>query len=166
MSGRAKRESTGAPRSPRRTPDFLSSLLALANFMRLSLMKAAHADIGGAPCRKSGYVGRKRWAQPNDRFRCIDSQLSYQFALRPARKGNVKISQDAVPSALTCLGCFSSKFSQNRHPERSASQICRVTQRLWRGVEGPRRCLSYACCSELFNHRSPRTGPARHALDG
>jgi len=44
------------------------SLLALANFMRLSLMKAAHAGVGGAPCRKSGYVGRKRWAQPNDRF--------------------------------------------------------------------------------------------------
>jgi hypothetical protein len=31
---------TGAPRSPKRTPDFLSNLLALANFMRLSLMKA------------------------------------------------------------------------------------------------------------------------------
>jgi hypothetical protein len=27
---------------------------------------------------------------------------------------------------------------QNRHPERSASQIHRLTQRLWRGVEGPR----------------------------
>jgi hypothetical protein len=41
------------------TPDFLSSFLALAHFMRLSSMKAAHADAGGAPCRKSGYVGRK-----------------------------------------------------------------------------------------------------------
>jgi hypothetical protein len=49
---------------------------------------------------------------------------------------------------------------QTRHHERSASQIDRVTQRLWRGVEGPRRCLSYPCCSELFNHRSPTTGPA------
>ncbi len=29
-------------------PDFLSNLLALANFMRLSLSKAAHADAGGA----------------------------------------------------------------------------------------------------------------------
>ena len=44
---------------------------------------------------------------------------------------------------------------QSRHPERSASQICRVTQRLWRAVEGPRRCLIYPCCSELFNHGSP-----------
>jgi hypothetical protein len=51
---------TGAPCSPKRTPDFLSSFLALANFMRLSLMKAAHAGVGGAPCRKSGYMGRKR----------------------------------------------------------------------------------------------------------
>jgi hypothetical protein len=39
----------------------------LANFMRLSLMKAAHAGVGGAPRRKSGYLGRKRWAKPNDR---------------------------------------------------------------------------------------------------
>ena len=35
-------------------PDFLSSLLALVYFMRLSLMKAAQAALGGAPCRKSG----------------------------------------------------------------------------------------------------------------
>jgi hypothetical protein len=48
-------------------------LLALANFMRLSLMKAAHAAIGGAPCRKSGYVGRKRRAQPND-YSCLIEQ--------------------------------------------------------------------------------------------
>jgi hypothetical protein len=32
----------------------------------------------------------------------------------------------------------------------------RVTQRLWRGVEGPRRCLIYPCRSELFNHRGRR----------
>ena len=30
---------------------------------------------------------------------------------------------------------------QSRHPERSASQICRKQRALWRGVEGPRRCL-------------------------
>jgi hypothetical protein len=28
----------------------------------------------------------------------------------------------------------------------------RVTQSLWRGVEGPRLCLIYPCRSELFNH--------------
>jgi hypothetical protein len=42
---------------------------------------------------------------------------------------------------------------QNRLPERSASQTNRVTQRLWRAVEGPRRCLFHPCGSELFSHR-------------
>ena len=35
-------------------PDFLWSLSALAKFMRLSLMKAAHAVVSGAAYRKSG----------------------------------------------------------------------------------------------------------------
>src|ERR1700733_7935230 len=59
---------------------------------------------------------------------------------------------------------------QTRHPacpgmpwERSASAIHRVTQRLVRGVEGPRRCLSYPCCSEFFNHRT-RTRRARNGF--
>src|SRR5271163_2867791 len=30
---------------------------------------------------------------------------------------------------------------QSRHPERSASHIYRITEGLWRGVEGPRQCL-------------------------
>jgi hypothetical protein len=42
--------------------------MALANFMRLSLKKAAHAGVGCAPCRKSGYVGRKRRAKPFESF--------------------------------------------------------------------------------------------------
>ncbi len=40
----------------RASPDFQSSLSALANFMRLSLMKAAHAKPFGVPCRKSGFA--------------------------------------------------------------------------------------------------------------
>jgi hypothetical protein len=36
------------------SPDFLWSLLALANLMRLSLLKAAHAVMSGAAYRKSG----------------------------------------------------------------------------------------------------------------
>jgi hypothetical protein len=48
-----------------------------------------------------------------------------------------------------------SNVPQSRHPERSASQIYRVTQRSWRAVEGPRRCLSYSYCSELLIRRSP-----------
>jgi hypothetical protein len=35
-------------------PDFPWSLLALANLMRLSLLKAAHAVMDGATCGKSG----------------------------------------------------------------------------------------------------------------
>ena len=57
---------------------------------------------------------------------------------------------------------------RNRHPERSASQIDRVTQRLWRVVEEPvlsvaegtSAALSYPCCSELFDHRSATTESA------
>ena len=48
-------------------------------------------------------------------------------------------------------GLRSVSSSTNCHPERSASPIYRVTQGLWRGVEGPRRCPSYSCCWELFN---------------
>jgi hypothetical protein len=49
----------GATRSKVKTvvglpPDFLSSLLALTDFVRLSLMKAAYADLFGAANRKSG----------------------------------------------------------------------------------------------------------------
>jgi hypothetical protein len=40
----------------------------------------------------------------------------------------------------------------------------RVTQRLWRGVEGPRRCLFYSCCLEFSTtehyRASRRVGPA------
>jgi len=66
--GKPNRNWTGAPGSHQRTPDFLLTLLALAHFMRLSLKKAAHAGVGGAPCRKSGYLGQKRWAKPIDCF--------------------------------------------------------------------------------------------------
>jgi len=48
FAGRYRKSYGGA------SPDFLWRLLALANFMRLSLMKAAHADLFGAMCRKSG----------------------------------------------------------------------------------------------------------------
>ena len=74
---------------------------------------------------------------------------------------------------------------QNRHPaaaavERSASLIYRVTQRLWRGVEGdgllttvygsgrvrqvrqsvPRRCRFYLCCSSFSATEAAPDGPA------
>jgi HlyD family secretion protein len=60
---------TGAPRSPRRTPDFLSRFMALANFMRLSLTKAAHADASGSPVAGNPDTwAEKDGAKPNDRF--------------------------------------------------------------------------------------------------
>jgi hypothetical protein len=55
---------------------------------------------------------------------------------------------------------------QSRHPERSASQIYRVTQRLWRGVEGPRRCFSYPCCSGLSTTEAREHDLLRYALGG
>jgi hypothetical protein len=47
--------------------DFLSSLLALANFMRLSLLKAAHSDLSGVAYRKSGSprLTRPTYAEAN-----------------------------------------------------------------------------------------------------
>ncbi len=44
----------------------------------------------------------------------------------------------------------------NCHPERSASQMDRVTQHLWRGVEGPRRCLITPAVRSFST-----TGPAK-----
>ena len=52
---------------------------------------------------------------------------------------------------------FFVKLPQNRHPERSASPIARVIQRLWRGVEGPRRrYLTHAVRS--FSTTEPAPG--------
>jgi hypothetical protein len=53
-----------------RNPDFLCNLLAFAHFMRLSLTKAAHAEVGGAPCRKSGAAGLGQGWKPAERRRC------------------------------------------------------------------------------------------------
>jgi len=43
-------------------------LLALANFMRLSLMKAAHPGVGGAPWQEIRTRGPKKMAKLNDCF--------------------------------------------------------------------------------------------------
>ncbi len=40
-------------------PDFLRSFVALAKFMRLSLVKAAHAVVSSAAYRKSGFLDRR-----------------------------------------------------------------------------------------------------------
>ena len=47
----------GAPQiPPLRSPEFLSRLVALANFMRLSLMKAAHVDLSDVAKQEFGYA--------------------------------------------------------------------------------------------------------------
>jgi hypothetical protein len=56
-------------------------------------------------------------------------------------------------------GCFFNS-ARKRHPERSLSQICLVTQCLWRGVEEPWRCLSQPRRPDLFNHRNAPRGSA------
>ena len=71
-------------------------------------------------------------------------------------RGRNRRSWPALPASVSAMSLVNTP--QSRHPERSASQVYRVTQHLWRGVEGPRRYLSYRCCSRLFHHRSPRTG--------
>jgi hypothetical protein len=70
-----KPEGTGrvSPGSPKRTPDFLWSLLALASFMRLSLMKAAHADVGHAPWQEIRTPGLKTMGGAH-RFPRIDKR--------------------------------------------------------------------------------------------
>ncbi len=41
---------------PLRSPEFLLKLMALANFMRLSLMKAAHVDLSDMAKQEFGYA--------------------------------------------------------------------------------------------------------------
>ena len=41
-------------------PDFLSSFVGSLNFMRLSLMKGAHAELASSACRKFGASRQKR----------------------------------------------------------------------------------------------------------
>jgi hypothetical protein len=65
------------------------------------------------------------------------------FPLRKAHevRQRQQVRQEIWGSAVEGPAVSLPVLPQNRHPERSASQIDRVTQHLWRGVEGPRRCL-------------------------
>jgi hypothetical protein len=80
-------------------PDFLLSVVALANFMRLSLMKAAHAALGGAPYRKSGNLGRKRWGvAPRSHLLNPANEVSDSDHTVP--KGRLRVAQDVVLGTL------------------------------------------------------------------
>src|SRR5260370_36815313 len=74
-----------------------------------------------------------------------------------------------VPQALTYLGCFSPNLPQNRHPERSASQIYRVVQRWARSRRTSRGAYSPHAVGTLSTTeaRTWRTGHGskiRHRL--
>jgi hypothetical protein len=78
--------------------------------------------------------------------------------VRPSVPGPKKTGRSPISANL--LRMFFVKLPQNRHPERSASQIGCVPQRLWRGVEGPRRCyLTHAVRSFSTTEPAPG-GPA------
>jgi hypothetical protein len=64
-------------------------------------------------------------------------------------------------------GCFSTP-SQNRHPERSASQIRRIKKGLRRGVEGPRRRLLADALLGFpaTNHEGKQKSQAPSAAEG
>jgi hypothetical protein len=69
--------------------------------------------------------------------------------------------------ALTCLGCFSLKPPQKRHPERSASQIYRVTQRLVARSRRTPRVLISPMLFGAFRPPKPENGILlRYPLDG
>jgi hypothetical protein len=51
---------------------------------------------------------------------------------------------------------------QSRHPERSASRIYRKQRALWRGVEGPRRCL----LADALGAFRPQTAPEDKKVTG
>jgi hypothetical protein len=65
-------------RVPHVPPDFLSSFVALANFMRLSSQKAAYANLAYATCRKSG-SHQRTWAD-NVFFKCFRSMCRQMHA--------------------------------------------------------------------------------------
>src|SRR5277367_3373000 len=70
------------------------------------------------------------------------------------------------PISAKLFRMFFVKLPQNRHPERSASQIDCVTQRLWRGVEGPRRCYLTHAARSFSTTEARKQDLVRYALDG
>jgi hypothetical protein len=78
-------------------PNFLLKPMGSKNLMRLSLKKGAHGDLSRAACRKFGvfaqpaparrgaYMGRKRWAQPHDRFFYSNQKSPFRMMDTPLR---------------------------------------------------------------------------------
>jgi hypothetical protein len=59
------------------------------------------------------------------------------------------------------LDAFLPNPPQTRHPERSAARIYRVSQLLWRAVEGPRRCLITHAALSFSATEAGQVSPSR-----
>jgi hypothetical protein len=105
-------EQDGCPRFPR---DFLWSLLALANLIRLSLLKAAHAVMDGARYRKSGSPQRT-WAK-DDLFPMLSPDRSTELGCNAtvSSAGQRKSNRWASPNR------FQPTYAETNvgHPSRS-----------------------------------------------
>jgi hypothetical protein len=82
---------------------------------------ASQQGIDGCPTFAQAYVGRKRWAQPNDRSRCIDLLGGCSInAIKFHRKSGAKRSRGTCCStsvASNLNGCATSPLSSR--PKRS-----------------------------------------------
>jgi hypothetical protein len=82
------------------------------------------------------------------------------------------------PVTFSIFSCFLRSYNrmlsppQSRHPERSAARIYRITDGLWRAVEGPRRCLladalpSFPATNYRPNQQSHKLRPERSEVEG
>jgi hypothetical protein len=70
----------------------------------------------------------------------------------------LNLAQDDSPTSVNLCGVFFSKNPQNRHPERSASQILSCDTPLGREVEGPRGALILLMPLAPFQPPKPAPG--------
>ena len=78
---------------------------------------------------------------------------TYRCKMSP--EGTAELIPGLRPTSVDLFGVFFSNLPQNRHPERSASQIYRVVHRLGAESKDLEGRLSYSCRWHPFNHRSP-----------
>jgi hypothetical protein len=71
----------------------------------------------------------------------------------PSPQRRLNLAQDDSPISANLFEVLS--LPQNRHPERSASQIDGVTQRLWRGAEGTSAVLNLPMLLGAFQPPGP-----------
>jgi hypothetical protein len=133
-------------------PDFLSSPVGLTSFMRLSLMKAAHAVTERAAHRKSGYLaffarcGRYRarfGSLKNPVQRRVSNGALWNPTLRKIREGP-RISYCAAPAMAACAAFIKEsrmKFVDPTKPYRKSG-----------GVGHPRSVVRIVFRSRIASH--------------